>query len=161
MYVRTAAAALIYVPRPPRGLGAGMELSDTLSRPFELLERLRTDRPEIAEDLAGLKNAVRRALVGAAVHMLDTMDFHHIAEHIAEGHLDPTDVPRLRSCHAILTATPWPDSLKSLASTLRDEVARLEQAIINKKPVDARASSHGVHEVEHELSHTARDWLSR
>jgi len=136
------------------------ELTHTLGRPFVLLERLQREHPEIEEKLRAAESASRQALVAATIHMLDTMDFHHMAEQIAEGHLDTAHVPRLRSSNALLAATPWPDPLSRLAASLRDELARLERALIAKDAETATSAAGEVHEKEHELSHSARDWLA-
>ncbi|HEY5538608.1 MAG TPA: hypothetical protein VIL58_03600 [Thermoplasmata archaeon] len=141
-------------------MGKMPELSAEFATFLERLNEMRTQRPDAEEALAELEGLFQRSLVRYSVHMLDTLDFHHMAEDIAAGHLSPRYVPVLRSAASVLSATPWPEGLRWIAQSLRENVVELERALVENREREAEASSHEVHEQEHRLAHEAREWLS-
>ena len=87
--------------------------------------------------------------------MLDSMDFHHMAERIAEGHLDSQYIPVIKNAAVVLECTPWPENLRHLATSLKSDLAKLAMSLVSKQEKDAKALSHEIHEKEHALSHEA------
>lgn len=136
------------------------EIRSQVQRFFDTLKQVRDRYPEASEQLEELESSFMKATVGMSIHMLDSMDFHHMAEHIAEGHLDPQYIPVIRSALVILDGAPWPANLKNQATALRGDLAKLEASLISKQAEEAKGLSHEIHDEEHELSHEASHWLS-
>ena len=136
------------------------ELSADVARFFNGTKEVRSGPADPSAAVTEVEVSFRRTVVRYAVHMLDTLDFHHMADDIAGGHLDPRYVPTLRSALAVLKATPWPDALDAVARSLTGSLSKLERDLIEKNEGEAKASGHDVHGQEHALAHEARDWLS-
>ncbi len=141
-------------------MSATAEIATQVQKFFEALKRMRDRYPEASEQLDELESSFVKATVRMSIHMLDSMDFHHMEEHISEGHLDPQYVPVIRNALVVLDAAPWPEKLKSLSTPLRNNLAKLEASLIAKRAEEAKSLSHEIHEEEHELSHEASDGLS-
>ncbi|MDP8922100.1 MAG: hypothetical protein M3O34_04400 [Chloroflexota bacterium] len=105
--------------------------------------------------------AAQKAQVIATTFQLDKSGFHDIDVATNAGQPAPAGaLGNVRRAHVALKATDWPDPLRATATELDGHMQRLEEALRNEGWSAAAEPAEKVHDVGHDLSAMAYQWLS-
>ncbi len=104
--------------------------------------------------------AAQKAQIIATTFQLDKSGFHDLDVATNAGQPAPSGaLGNVRRAHVALKATAWPDALKDKASELDGHMQRLDDALRNEDWAAAEPAEK-VHDVGHDLSAMAYQWLS-
>lgn len=103
----------------------------------------------------------QRAQVIATTFQLDKSGFHDLDVAANEGKALPSGaMGNVRRAHVALKATAWPDAMKDTAMELDGHMVRLMDALRAEDMAAAAEPAAKVHDVGHDLSAMAYQWLS-
>lgn len=103
----------------------------------------------------------QRAQVIATTFQLDKSGFHDLDVSANEkGTIPSGALGNVRRAHVALKATTWPDALKDTATELDGHMVRLQDALRAEDVAATAEPAKKVHEVGHDLSAMAYQWLS-
>jgi hypothetical protein len=92
--------------------------------------------------------------------MLDTTDFHGMAETIAETQqIDPAYLGTVNRVHKIVSSAPWPESLAEQGQAFQTLLGEYAAALEADDVEAATPLSEEVHDAQHELSEAIDVWL--
>ena len=104
--------------------------------------------------------AAQKAQVIATTFQLDKSDFHDIDVATNAGQPAPSGaLGNVRRARVALKATDWPDALKATVAELDGHMQRLDDALRNEDWAAAAEPAEKVHDVGHDLSAMAYQWL--
>jgi hypothetical protein len=98
--------------------------------------------------------------VTSAVYLLDTAGLHDLDVRLNEEKtLQPSDAGRVARLARLLTTVDWPAPLATQAMTLTQVLHDLTSALTDDDLATAAPLATQAHEVQHDLSHAAEQWL--
>ena len=105
--------------------------------------------------------AAQKAQVIATTFQLDKSGFHDLDVATNAGQPAPSGaLGNVRRARVALKATEWPEPLKATAAELDGHMQRLDDALRNEDWAAAAEPAEKVHDVGHDLSAMAYQWLS-
>ena len=105
--------------------------------------------------------AAQKAQVIATTFQLDKSGFHDLDVATNErGTIPSGSLGNVRRAHVALKATAWPHALKDEAAELDGHMTRLQEALRAEGWAAAAEPAEKVHDVGHDLSAMAYQWLS-
>ena len=105
--------------------------------------------------------AAQKAQVIATTFQLDKSGLHDIDVATNAGQPAPSGaLGNVRRARVALKATEWPEPLKATAAELDGHLQRLDDALRNEDWAAAAEPAEKVHDVGHDLSAMAYQWLS-
>lgn len=135
------------------------DLADSLENLEIGMETLASQPMENAGDEA---HAVESSVFDVAVaqYVMDTADFHGIAEAMAAGDpIDPTWASNVSRAYKVLASVVWPEELDAAADAFVEDIGALSEALGNDDAEAATPLADTVHAAQHDLSHSIDDWL--
>ena len=105
--------------------------------------------------------AAQKAQVIATTFQLDKSGLHDIDVAVNGGQPAPSGaLGNVRRAQVALKATAWPDALKDKVNELDGHMTRLQEALRAEDWTAAAEPAEKVHDVGHDLSAMAYQWLS-
>ena len=105
--------------------------------------------------------AAQKAQIIATTFQLDKSGFHDLDVATNAGQQAPSGaLGNVRRARVALKATDWPESMKATVTELDGHMQRLDDALRNEDWAAAAEPAEKVHDVAHDLSAMAYQWLS-
>lgn len=121
----------------------------------EASEHEHTDEAAMAEGEQG-----QTFQVAVTTYLMDSAGFHAIDERInREGVIDAGDAGVVNRVNRLLAATDWPEELQAQVDTLSETLTQYAEALANDDVEAAKPLATQAHELQHDLSHAAEQWL--
>jgi len=98
--------------------------------------------------------------IALAQYVLDTAEFHGMAETLAETKLvDPAYLGTVNRVHKVLSVISWPDSLVDQGQAFLTQLDEFRAALEANNGEEAARLADLTHEAQHDLSHTIDEYL--
>jgi hypothetical protein len=113
-----------------------------------------------ADDMDVAHMAAVKAQVMHTIYLLDVSGFHALDEGTHAGTIPAGALGSVRRARIMAQATEWPETLKPTADSMIVQLQALETALRNEDAAAAAGPAGQVHDIGHDLSGKAYDWLS-
>ena len=113
-----------------------------------------------ADDMDLAHMTAVKAQVMHTVYQLDVSGFHALDESTHAGTIPAGALGSVRRARIMAQATEWPETLKPNADSMVSQLLALETALRNEDAAAAAGPAGQVHDIGHDLSAKAYDWLS-
>jgi hypothetical protein len=135
--------------------------ADTAPTVAELAARIESLEAQVeALSRAAEQHTASANEVTTAVYLLDTAGLHDIDVRLnEEGVIDASDAGKAERLVRLLPTVDWPEALAEDAATLTDLLTQLAAALAEDDVETAASLATQVHEVAHDFSHAAAEWL--